>query len=93
MRIIVLTFSLYAPWIHSLKEKRGETKRLVQRLRNTFNASVAEVAQQDLHQTITIGVAAITANAATGDRFSEQVFRFVAAHTEAEISHMDKQFY
>lgn len=41
---------------HSLKEKRKIVKSMITRLRNTFNASVAEVAYNDIHQRAEIGV-------------------------------------
>ena len=40
MRVVVLTLTLYAPWVHSLKEKRMEIKSLLQRLRNKFNVII-----------------------------------------------------
>jgi len=43
----------------SLKEKRRVVKSLIEKSRHRFNVSVAEVADQDLHQKATIGVAVI----------------------------------
>ena len=40
----------------SLKEKRKVVKAIVARVRNHFNASVAEVADNDIYQRIVIGV-------------------------------------
>lgn len=40
----------------SLKEKRKVVKAIVARIRNQFNASVAEVADNDIYQRIVIGV-------------------------------------
>jgi hypothetical protein len=40
----------------SLKEKRKVVKSMVARIRNQFNASVAEVADNDIYQRIVIGV-------------------------------------
>jgi len=42
---------------HSLKEKRKIVKSIVSRLRNHFNASVAEVGANDVHQRAEIGFA------------------------------------
>ncbi len=44
---------------HSLKEKRSVVKSMVTRLRNAFNASVAEIALNDVHQRAEIGVAMV----------------------------------
>jgi uncharacterized protein YlxP (DUF503 family) len=43
----------------SLKEKRRVVKSLVEKSRHRFNVSVAEVADQDVHQRTTIGVCVI----------------------------------
>ncbi len=52
-----VTFRLHGN--QSLKEKRKVVKSLVDRSRNRFNVSVSEVADQDLHQKATIGIAVI----------------------------------
>jgi len=93
MRILALTITLYAPWVHSLKEKRSETKRLVAKLRNQFNVSAAETDTQDVHQTITIGIAAIAADSVQAGRVSENLLRFVEKTTDAEVSRIDRQVF
>lgn len=45
---------------HSLKEKRSIVKSVIARLRNEFNISAAEVAEQDRWQTAIIGVACVS---------------------------------
>lgn len=60
IKIAVLKIKLYAPWVHSLKEKRMIVKSLLAKLRNQFQISTAEVEDQDIHQSIVIGMAAIT---------------------------------
>lgn len=42
---------------HSLKGKRRVVKSIISNLRNNFNASVAEVASNDLHKRAEIGFA------------------------------------
>lgn len=85
MRIAVMTFRLRAPWVHSLKEKRMILKSLVAKLQNRFHVSVAEVAEQDTHQIIVIGVAAIVLHNAMADSLMEEISMFVEENTEAEI--------
>lgn len=85
MQVAVLTVHLYAPWVHSLKEKRMEVKSLLTRISNKFNVSVAEVDAQDTHQTIIIGVASIAADAAQADSILDRVLNFLEANTEAQI--------
>jgi len=49
---------------HSLKGKRRVVKSIISNLRNNFNASVAEVASNDLHQRAEIGFALVGNNRA-----------------------------
>jgi uncharacterized protein len=43
----------------SLKDKRRVVKSLVEKSRHRFNAAVAEVEDQDVHQRATLGVAVV----------------------------------
>lgn len=85
MKITAVTIRLYAPWVHSLKEKRMIVKSLVAKIQNQFHVSAAEVEAQDVHQTIVIGVASIVPHAARADQFAEELVRFVEANTEAQL--------
>lgn len=85
MRIVVMTFRLRAPWAHSLKEKRMIVKSLIAKLQNKFHVSAAEIDEQDTHQIIVIGVAAIVSHNALADSLMEEISLFVEENTEAEI--------
>ena len=85
MRIATIIFRLRAPWVHSLKEKRMIVKSLVAKLRNRYNVSAAEIDEQDTHQIIVIGVAAIVPHNAFADSLMEDISQFVEENTEAEI--------
>ena len=85
MRIAVLTVRLHAPWVHSLKEKRMVVKSLLSRIRNKFNVSAAEIDEQDTHQILVLGFAAVAANAAQADSILENVQHFIEANTDAQI--------
>ena len=85
MRIAAMTFRLHAPWGHSLKEKRMIVKSLVAKLQNRFHVSAAEVSEQDTHQIIVIGIAAIVPHNAFADGLMDEISQFVEENTEAEI--------
>ena len=85
MKILAMTFRLYAPWVHSLKEKRMIVKSLIAKLQDRFHVSAAEVDEQDTHQIIVIGVAAIVPHNAFADSLMEEISLFVEENTEAEI--------
>ena len=85
MRIATIVFRLRAPWVHSLKEKRMIVKSLVAKLRNRYNVSAAEIDEQDTHQIIVIGVAAIVPHNAFADSLMDDISLFIEENTEAEI--------
>ena len=89
MIIVAVTFRLHAPWVHSLKEKRMVVKSLVTQLQNRFHVSAAEIDEQDTHQIIVLGAAAIVPHNAMADRLMEEISAFVDENTEAEI--LDEQ--
>ena len=89
MLIAAMTFRLHAPWVHSLKEKRMIIKSLVAQLQNRFHVSAAEVDEQDTHQIIVIGVAAIVPHNAMADSLMDEISTFLEENTEAEI--LDEQ--
>ena len=85
MTIADITFRLRAPWEHSLKEKRMIVKSLIAKLQNRFHVSAAEVDEQDTHQVIVIGVAAIVPHNAMADSLMEEISLFVEENCEADI--------
>jgi uncharacterized protein YlxP (DUF503 family) len=85
MLIAAMTFRLHAPWVHSLKEKRMIVKSLTAQLQNKFHVSAAEIDEQDVHQIIVIGVAAVVPHNAMADSLMEKMSLFVEENTEAEI--------
>ena len=52
-----ITFRIHQ--CRSLKEKRKVVKAIVARIRNHFNASVAEVADNDIYQRAVIGISLV----------------------------------
>ena len=85
VKVAVLTVKLYAPWVHSLKEKRMVVKSILAKIRNKFQVSAAEVADQDIHQSIGIGVASIVPHSAQADSVMDEIVNFLEQNTEAEI--------
>ena len=64
-------------------------KSLVARLQNKFHVSVAEIDEQDIHQIIVIGVAAIVPYNAMADSLMDEISQFIEENCEAEI--LDEQ--
>lgn len=77
--------TIYAPWVHSLKEKRMVVKSICAKVRNKFNVSVSEVDAQDIHQSIIIGFACVVNESSIADSVIDNVLNFIDSNTEAEI--------
>lgn len=75
-----LVLHLRLPEVHSLKEKRSIVKSIVARLRNEFNVSAAEVAEQDRWQLAVIGVACVSGNGDHARKHLDAVVDWVYAH-------------
>ena len=54
-------------------------------LQNRFHVSAAEIAEQDIHQIIVIGIAAIVPYNAMADNLMDEIAHFVETATDAEI--------
>ena len=74
-----------AEWAGSLKEKRMVAKSLIERTRNKFHVSIAEVDKQDEHKTIVIGFACISNERRHADSMIQTILRFMETHTQAEF--------
>ncbi|HAK42992.1 MAG TPA: DUF503 domain-containing protein [Clostridium sp.] len=85
MKILLMRVTLRASWVHSLKEKRMVIKSLMQRLKNKFNISVGEVDEQDIHQTLVIGITGVCGSSAQVDSTIESIISFIEENTDAEI--------
>ena len=85
MMIAAMTFRLHAPWAHSLKEKRMIVKSLVAQMQNRFHVSAAEIGEQDAHQIIVIGAAAVVPHTAMANSLMDEMTRFVETATDAQL--------
>ncbi len=86
-----MTFRLHAPYVHSLKEKRMIVKSLVAKLQNRFHVSAAEIGEQDIHQIIVIGVAAVVPHNALADRLMDEISAFVEETPETELLEEERE--
>jgi len=80
----VLTLELRIEHAHSLKEKRHVVKSLKDRLRGKFNVSVAEIDDQDLHNSAVIAVATVSSSRP----FAEKVLQAVERESAEQLGPM-----
>jgi uncharacterized protein len=82
MTVGLARITLFIPESHSLKEKRMVLRRVKDRVRNKFNAAIAEVEEQDLWQRGVLGLALVGNDRRFVESALDEVVRFVRDMTE-----------
>lgn len=82
---------LFANWVHSLKEKRMVVKSIIDKTKNKFNVSIAEVDDNDLHQSIVIGIACVSTDKRHADSMLQNVLNFIEENTDASIQDVETE--
>ena len=77
MHIGVCRIMLHLPDSASLKDKRRVARSLSARIRNTFNVAVAEVADQELWQRLTLAVCCVSTDSAHANEIVSKVVVFI----------------
>lgn len=85
MTTLSVKLTFYIPAAVSLKDKRQVCRSIVDKTRKRFNASVSEVDTQDVHQTLTLGVAVVSGDAAHARRSLDEIVRYMEEHADAEL--------
>jgi len=76
----------------SLKDKRQVIRSLMQRIRNTYHAAVAEVADNDAWQTATIGVAVVSNSAQHCDQMLREIIAYAEeSRLDAEVKDVEME--
>jgi uncharacterized protein YlxP (DUF503 family) len=68
----------------SLKEKRAVLQRIMTRLKQKYNISVAEIDHQNAWQRTTLGMVAITSSRATTERELQRALALIDSFPELE---------
>ena len=79
-----LTFHI--PQSASLKDKRQVRRSLIEKTRHKFNAAIAEIDTQDVHQTLTIGIAVVSGDGAHRQNSIDEIIRFMEEYADAELT-------
>lgn len=69
---------------HSLKEKRAVLQRILTRLKQKFNVSVAEVGYQDVWQRTKIAIVAVTDAKVATEQELQNALKFMDSFPEIE---------
>lgn len=76
---------------HSLKEKRSTLKRIIHKLRNRFNISIAEIDYHDLWQRTKLGIVTISNEHVYAEKIIQEVLGVIDSFTEIERTLTDIQ--
>ncbi|WP_420491378.1 DUF503 domain-containing protein [Neobacillus drentensis] len=69
---------------HSLKEKRAVLQRIITRLKQRFNVSVAEVDFQDVWQRTKIAIAVVTSTRTATEQELQKALKLIDSFPEIE---------
>ncbi|MEM1009503.1 MAG: DUF503 domain-containing protein [Myxococcota bacterium] len=99
MIVAVCKFSLYLHGNRSLKGKRQSARRMIERLRNRFQVSIAEVEDHDKHQRLTLGFALVSNEGAHVQERLSRIFQAIESlqvgevlNPQTEILHYNDDF-
>ncbi len=85
MIVGLLTLDLHIPESNSLKSKRMVIKSLIDRIRNKFNVSVAEVDANNLWQRSVIGIAYVANETVIINKVFEKIRTLVLSTYSVEL--------
>ena len=85
MTIGVARITLYLEGSFSLKDKRHVIKSITQRVRNRFNAGIAEVADLDDMRVATLGIVCVSNSAPHADEMLAAIIAFVERRVEQGV--------
>jgi uncharacterized protein len=69
---------------HSLKEKRAVLQRILTRLKQKFNVSVAEVGFQDMWQRTKLAIVVVTSTRVSTEHELQNALKFIDSFPEIE---------
>ena len=89
MTVGIARLALFIGASHSLKDKRMVLRRIKDLVRQKFNVSIAEVAENDLWQRAVLGLAVVGNDRRFVDSALDEVVGFVRA--KAEVTHDERE--
>ena len=87
--VLRLALVLHAP--QNLKEKRGVVRRVLDRCRQRFPVSAAEVGQQDLWQRCDLGFSLVSTDVALIERTFSKIEEEISALGVADVTARDSE--
>lgn len=91
MIVGTLTVKLSLGDLFSLKEKRRIVKSVIDKVKNKFNVSIAEVDQQDAKRWAVIGIACVSNNTQFVDRQLDLILDFLESDGRFTVEEIHKE--
>lgn len=85
MQVAALRFELFIPDCHTLKQKRGVVRSIVDGARRRYQVAAAEVGQLDKWQRAEIAFAVVASTAGQATDVLDEVERFVWSFPEVQV--------
>ena len=92
MTVLSAKFTFYIAHSTSLKTKRSVCRSIIDKARQKWGLSVAEVDTQDVWQTLTIGVALVSGSHSHARQIMGEVVRFMETQQEAELTEIEEVY-
>ncbi|MEO0237422.1 MAG: DUF503 domain-containing protein [candidate division WOR-3 bacterium] len=77
MKVTIAKIELFMRESQTLKDKRRVIKSLIERIKNRYNVSIAEVGDNDSCKKSTIGIAIVSNDTKFNDRQLKEIINFI----------------
>lgn len=91
--IVYAECSFFIPMAASLKDKRSVLKRMIDRTKNSYNVSIAEIEHQNLWQRTTVAIVAVASSKDSAEREVRRVIRLLESNPEWEMTEYNIDYY
>jgi uncharacterized protein YlxP (DUF503 family) len=90
MHTIAVKLTFYLANSYSLKDKRQVRRSLIDKIRQKFNVSIAEVDTQESHKILTIGAALVSGDAGHARQSMDEIINFMDEYADAELTEVEE---
>lgn len=90
--IVYAECSFFIPEAASLKDKRAVLNRMKDRVKNSYNVSVAEIDHQDLWQRTTFALVAVASSKEAAEREVQRAIRLFESNPEWELTECTMEY-
>jgi len=90
MHTLSAKLTFYIAHSQSLKDKRQIRRSLIEKTRQKFNVSAAEVGTQESHRVLTVGIGVVSGDAGHAEQMLDDIIRFMDGQADAELTEIER---